>query len=165
MSAKKQGNRWNLSGVKGKKGDMMMATVEVKDKKESAYLMDNQFANIFVKNKTSSVALDGCKNCTVTVDEVIATVEVTNCKDITIIVNKQCPSVAIDKTDSCNIDLTKVADPASVDVIAAKSSAMNIQFTHNGVTVEKPLPEQFKYRLDLSGNAKVITEVSDIYSA
>jgi len=70
MSAKKQGQRWNLSGVKGKKGALENVQVEIKDKKESAYLMDNQFAHITVVNKTSGVAIDGCKNCTVVVDEV-----------------------------------------------------------------------------------------------
>mmetsp|Transcript_2608 Transcript_2608/g.3028 ORF Transcript_2608/g.3028 Transcript_2608/m.3028 type:complete len:166 (+) Transcript_2608:230-727(+) len=164
MSAKKQGQRWNLSGVKGKKGALENVQVEIKDKKESAYLMDNQFAHITVVNKTSGVAIDGCKNCTVVVDEVISFVEVTNSKNIKLIVKKTCPSVAVDKTDDCNIDITAVADPTKVVVIAAKSSAMNVQFTHNGETIEKPIPEQFKYSLKLDPEPHVISEVSDIYS-
>ncbi|CAH2235533.1 jg23966 [Pararge aegeria aegeria] len=53
------------------------------------------------------------------------------------------PTVSIDKTDGCQIYLSK--DSLDVEIVSSKSSEMNVLVPKaNGDYAEHPIPEQFK---------------------
>lgn len=53
-----------------------------------------------------------------------------------------------------------------MQVIAAKFSEVNVVVNHKGEVMEKPIPEQFVFKIDCSGDApKVTSDVSDLYKS
>eukprot|EP00612_Vaucheria_litorea_P000717 CAMPEP_0171453550 /NCGR_PEP_ID=MMETSP0945-20130129/1209_1 /TAXON_ID=109269 /ORGANISM="Vaucheria litorea, Strain CCMP2940" /LENGTH=163 /DNA_ID=CAMNT_0011978431 /DNA_START=59 /DNA_END=550 /DNA_ORIENTATION=+ len=123
---------------------------------------------IEVKGKCNSIMMDNCSLMELQVDSVMSTVEISNCQRVKLLIKPGATvlSVAIDKTDGCHITLSKeTQDNADFQVLAAKSSEMNLTFQDGEDTVEKPIPEQFVFKIDRSGSkAKIISSVSDLYS-
>mmetsp|Transcript_16300 Transcript_16300/g.41390 ORF Transcript_16300/g.41390 Transcript_16300/m.41390 type:complete len:115 (-) Transcript_16300:97-441(-) len=113
--------------------------------------------------------MDNCSLIELHVDSVMSTVEISNCQRVKLIIKPGASvlSVAIDKTDGCHITLSEETQAnADFQVIAAKSSEMNLIFTENDEKVEKPIPEQFVFKVDRSGGApKITSAVSDLYSS
>ena len=52
------------------------------------------------------------------------------------------PTISIDKTDGCQMYLSK--DSLGAELITAKSSEMNVMIPSGDDFVEQPVPEQFK---------------------
>lgn len=128
------------------------------------------YGKVEINGKCNSVQVDNCTLLELWVDSVMSTVEVSNCQRVKIIMKPgaRLNSVAIDKTDGCQIYMSKeTQENTDFQVIAAKSSEMNLNFeSADGEMNEKPLPEQFVYKLDLTGDEpKVSAQVSDLYSS
>ncbi|GBG33157.1 Adenylyl cyclase-associated protein [Hondaea fermentalgiana] len=150
-------------------------TVEVDSMRKSVSVYKcggdkGKYGKVEVKGKCNSVQVDNCTLLELYVDSVMSTVEVSNCKRVKIIMKPgaRLNSVAIDKTDGCHIYMSKeTQENTDFQVIAAKSSEMNLNFeSADGEMYEKPLPEQFVYTLDLTGDQPAITsKVSDLYSS
>jgi hypothetical protein len=98
------------------------------------------YGKIEVKGKCNSMLIDGCQNVEVSIDTVMSTVEISNCKRIKLIMKPGATvlSLVIDKTDGCHIAMNKEtqANP-DFQVIAAKSSEMNLEFEDNKEKVER----------------------------
>ncbi len=102
------------------------------------------YGKIEVKGKCNSMLIDGCQNVEVSIevsiDTVMSTVEISNCKRVKLIMKPGATvlSIVIDKTDGCHIAMNKEtqANP-DFQVIAAKSSEMNLEFEDNKEKVER----------------------------
>jgi adenylyl cyclase-associated protein len=102
--------------------------------------------------------LDNCKKTAVVVDECISGLDIGNSQSIQAQVMGKLPLVSIDKTDGCQVYLSK--DSLSADIVTAKSSEMNIMIPKaNGEFNEVPLPEQFKSKWN---GKTMVTEPTEI---
>jgi hypothetical protein len=98
------------------------------------------YGKIEVKGKCNSMLIDGCQNVEVSIDTVMSTVEISNCKRVKLIMKPGATvlSIVIDKTDGCHIAMNKETQAnADFQVIAAKSSEMNLEFEDNKEKVER----------------------------
>jgi len=163
-------NRGNVIEVAESKGEKVI--VDKIMKSVSLYKCAGEkgsYAKFEVNGKCNSVSIDTCSGIEVEMDTVMSTVEVTNSKRIKINVRpgNTILAVMIDKTDGCLVTLSdETAANPDFQIIASKSSEMNIAFTNNGEQIEKPIPEQFVFKIDKSeGDPKVVAAVSDLYSS
>eukprot|EP00794_Sanderia_malayensis_P012013 gene12013-13253_t len=96
-----------------------------------------------IKGKINSITLDGCVKMGIVFDDLVSTCEFVNCKSVQAQANGTVPTVSIDKTDGCQVYLSK--ESVNADIITAKSSEMNVLIPNaEGEFVEYPIPEQFK---------------------
>jgi hypothetical protein len=82
-------------------------------------------------------------------------------------IREYAPTISIDSTDGCMCHLSKrCAEDKDFSVTTSKCSEVNINFPFGpeGEYVEKPLCEQFKFKVNKETGAITTTE-SDIYSA
>lgn len=96
-----------------------------------------------VKGKLNSITLDSCKKSSIVFDNLVSSIEFINCNNVQMQVMGTVPTISIDKTDGCQIYLSK--DSLNVEIVTSKSSAVNVLVpTPSGDYVEYPVPEQFK---------------------
>jgi len=146
---------WNIDYQKGNK-DITLTT----DKKQAVYIFKCVDSVVQIKGKVNSVTLDSCKKTSVVFEHLLAQVEVINCQKIEIQTLGTLPTVSIQKTDGCQVYLSK--DSLNAEIITSKSSEMNILVPkENGELSEYPIPEQFKTVFSKDGK-KLETTVSDI---
>ncbi|KAI5635591.1 hypothetical protein NE865_11671 [Phthorimaea operculella] len=70
------------------------------------------------------------------------------------------PTISIDKTDGCQIYLSK--DSLDVEIVSSKSSEMNVLVPKgNGDYTELPIPEQYKTMLNKQGTGLNTTPVEN----
>ena len=162
---------------------MRGAPIEVSGEKDAVVKVDKfmKSVNIFkcngekgspgkieVQGKCNSVQLENCSMIHLYVDTVMSTVEISNCKNVKLFVKEEASvlAVVIDKSDGCHIILNKVSgENPDFQVVAAKSSEMTLTVEVDGEKIEKPIPEQFVFKVDTSSGApKIISSVSDIYA-
>jgi adenylyl cyclase-associated protein len=77
-----------------------------------------------IKGKVNSVTIDGCKKTSVVFDNLLSQVEVINSQSIEIQSLGALPTVSIQKTDGCQVYLSK--DSVDAEIVTSKSSEMNI---------------------------------------
>lgn len=110
---------------------------------QTIYVYQCKGITLQVKGKCNSIFLDGCKKTALVFDDAIATCEFVNCQSVQCQINGKVPTISIDKTDGCQIYLSK--DSLHSEIISAKSSEMNIMIPKaDGDFSEYALPEQFK---------------------
>ncbi|CAL2048943.1 unnamed protein product [Caenorhabditis brenneri] len=133
--------------------------IDVADKKQTVYIYRCENSVIKVNGKANSITLDGCKKTSVVFDALVAQCETVNCQSVQIQTLGELPTLSIQKTDGCQVYLSKVAQ--GCEIVTSKSSEMNIsvQTTDDGEYSEFPVPEQFKTTFV---NGKLVTVVSDI---
>ncbi|CAI5454506.1 unnamed protein product [Caenorhabditis angaria] len=133
--------------------------IDVADKKQTIYVFRCENSVIKVNGKANSITLDGCKKTSIVFDALVAQCETINCQSVQIQTLGELPTLSIQKTDGCQVYLSKVAQ--GCEIITSKSSEMNIlvQTTDEGDYNEFPVPEQFKTTFV---NGKLVTTVSDI---
>jgi adenylyl cyclase-associated protein len=126
--------------------------------KQSVYVFRCTGCTLVVKGKCNSIILDNCKKFALVFDDVIAACEIINSQRVQVQVNGKCPTVSIDKTDGCQVFLSK--DSMACEIVTAKSSEMNICIPKDdGDISEHAVPEQFKS----SWNGKrLVTTATDI---
>jgi len=94
----------------------------------------------------NSIAIDSCKKTGIVFDNAIASVEAVNCQSIELQVTGRVPNISVDKTDGCQLHLSK--ECLAAEIITSKVSEMNITLPNpkgdNEDPVERPVPEQFK---------------------
>ena len=118
-------------------------------------------ASIKIKGKCTSVIIDTCRKTTIIFETCMGSCEAVNSVRLHVWCIEKVPSVAIDKTDGIVLHLP--LSSLDTEVIASKSSEMNISWPdENDEIYEKPIPEQFKYKL-IAAEKKIIAEVSDLY--
>lgn len=141
--------------------------VEIDSMKKSLEVYGCNDATIVCNGKVANVAIDGCKSTKVIVDTVVASIEISNCVKMQVQVKGLANGIAIDKTDGCMVYISEnCLENEDFSITAAKCSEMNVQFPWGEDYREKPLPEQFVYKIDKSGEEpKIVASVSDLYAS
>ncbi|XP_075236013.1 adenylyl cyclase-associated protein 1-like [Lycorma delicatula] len=107
-------------------------------------------STLIVKGKLNSIFLDSCKKTAIVFDSLISSIEFVNCQSVQMQVLGKVPTISIDKTDGCQIYLSK--DSLEVEIITSKSSEINVLVPkENGDFAEFPVPEQFKTTVKPTG--------------
>eukprot|EP00615_Pteridomonas_danica_P004366 CAMPEP_0114354250 /NCGR_PEP_ID=MMETSP0101-20121206/19305_1 /TAXON_ID=38822 ORGANISM="Pteridomonas danica, Strain PT" /NCGR_SAMPLE_ID=MMETSP0101 /ASSEMBLY_ACC=CAM_ASM_000211 /LENGTH=469 /DNA_ID=CAMNT_0001495557 /DNA_START=48 /DNA_END=1457 /DNA_ORIENTATION=+ len=159
---KRQGMRWC---VEAQTRDDGVVEVNVTDVKHSVAIYGCFQATIDIKGKCKGVTLDSCEQVKVFCDTVLSSVELVNCKRMQVQIREQSPTVAIDKTDGCQVFLSK--EGLATTFTTAKSSEMNVSFpdpNNEGELMETPIPEQFVHKVILGESPHMSADVSDLYS-
>merc|ERR1712106_893038 len=84
----------------------------------------------------------GDQNITIDGIEMNQSVYIFKCEGSAIKVNGKCNAIIMDKTDGCQMFLSK--DSTGVEIVSAKSSEMNVMVPKGDDFVEMALAEQFK---------------------
>ncbi|KAM3728925.1 Adenylyl cyclase-associated protein [Dirofilaria immitis] len=149
------GKQWNVEYYKNNNNVM----IEVKDMKQTVYVFKCDNSVIQIKGKVNSVTLDSCKKTSIVFDSLLSQLEVINCQSVQIQTLGAMPTISIQKTDGCQVYLSKSA--MNAEIITSKSSEMNVLIpsAEDGDFIEFAVPEQFKTVYD---GKKLRTTVSDI---
>uniref|UniRef100_A0A915C4V9 C-CAP/cofactor C-like domain-containing protein n=2 Tax=Parascaris univalens TaxID=6257 RepID=A0A915C4V9_PARUN len=149
------GKQWNVEYHKNNQNII----VEITDMKQTVYVFKCEGSVIQVKGKVNSITLDSCKKTSIVFDSLLSQVEVINCQGVQIQTLGAMPTLSIQKTDGCQVYLSKEAMGA--EIVTSKSSEMNVLVPTDisGDFMEFPVPEQFKTVFD---GKKLQTTVSDI---
>jgi adenylyl cyclase-associated protein len=124
-------------------------TLEIKDVeiKQSVYITKCRGCQIVIPDKCKSIAVDGCFKTTITFKSVVSTFEMFNSQRCVADVTDSVPSVAIDKSQGCQIHLSRSALKEPPQVITSNISETNIQCPgakDEDDPIEIPVPEQFQ---------------------
>jgi adenylyl cyclase-associated protein len=79
------------------------------------------------------------------VNNVVSTTDIVNSKSMQVQILGKCPTVAVDKTDGCQIFLSRSS--LETEILTAKSTELNVSLpgaTDQDDYIEKPVPEQYK---------------------
>jgi len=149
-------NKWQVEYQTSSCG---IVSIEIKDKKETVYILGCIGANININGKCKSIIVDNCKKTNVTFNSIMASCEIVNCQRMNIICTETVSAVAIDKTDGIVVTLPKTS--LTTEIVASKSSEMNVSWPdENGDMVERPIPEQYVHRIS---GLSITANVSDLY--
>ena len=150
-------NKWQVEYQTAEQG---VVSIEIKDKKETVYILGCVGATINITGKCKSIVVDSCKRTKVMFQSAMASCEVVNCQRVQIVCGETVAAVAIDKTDGIVVTLPRSS--LNTEVVASKSSEMNLSWPdENGEMVEKPIPEQYVHRIQ---GMSVTANVSDLYT-
>jgi len=137
-----EGNKWAVEWQQGNRSIEISET----ETRQTVYIYKCENSVIRIKGKVNSIAVDGCKKTIVVFDNAIASAELVNCQSVELHINGYVPNIAVDKTDGCQLHLSK--ECLKSEIITSKVSEMNINIPHptdpNGDPIERPVPEQFK---------------------
>lgn len=132
------GKKWIVEFFKGNPN----IEVDKTQTNQSVYVYKCENSTVKVNGKCNNIILDGCKKCAVVFESVVSSVEFINCQSVQMQVLGSVPTISIDKTDGCQMFLSK--DSLQTSIITAKSSEMNVMIPSGDEFVEQPVPEQFK---------------------
>lgn len=132
--------KWNVE-YQSNKNDLL---IDQTDLKHTIYIYQCKECTITVKGKVNSIVIDSCNRVALLFDDVLSTVEFINSRSVQMQVLGRVPTVIIEKTDGCQVYLSKKS--LDTEVVSSKSSAMNVLTpSENGDDfTEHPIPEQFK---------------------
>jgi adenylyl cyclase-associated protein len=144
-----QGNKWVVENQMNQ-SNLVISGVEIR---HVVYIYNCQNSTIKIDGKVNAITLDSCKKTGLLVSDVVASLETVNCKSVQIQVTGKLPLVQIDKTDGCQLYLSK--ESLECQVYSAKSSELNILVPTGDEFAEKPVCEQFKTTIV---NGELVTE-------
>lgn len=118
--------------------------IDQTDMKHTVYIYQCRESTITVKGKVNSILIDSCHRVGLVFDDVLSTVEFINSKMCQMQVLGRVPTVAIEKTDGCQVYLSR--NSLDTEIVSSKSSAMNVLIPNENDDdfKEEPIPEQFK---------------------
>lgn len=118
--------------------------VDKTDLKHTVYIYQCKECTITVKGKVNSILLDSCQRVGLLFDDVLSTVEFINSNNVQLQVLGKVPTITIEKTDNCQIYLSKSS--LDTEMVSSKSSSMNVLVPNETGDdyLEYPIPEQFK---------------------
>jgi len=146
------GKKWVVEYFKGN-SDLSIPETSTN---QSVYVFKCENSTIKISGKCNNIILDSCKKVAVVFDSVVSSCEFINCQSVQMQVMGSVPTVSIDKTDGCQLYLSKEA--LATEIISAKSSEMNVLIPKGEDFVEQPIPEQFKTVLTAG---KLVTSATD----
>ncbi|XP_065843648.1 adenylyl cyclase-associated protein 1-like [Oscarella lobularis] len=151
------GKKWAIEYQEKKQGADQLV-VDQTNMSQSVYVFRCVDSTIVVKGRVNNVTLDSCKKCAIVVDKCISGIDIINSQRIQAQIMESVPTVNIDKTDGCQVYLSK--ECRSADIVMAKSSEMNVMIPQDdGDFTEVPLPEQYKSKWN---GKTMVTEPTDI---
>ncbi|XP_052763812.1 adenylyl cyclase-associated protein 1-like [Mya arenaria] len=134
-----QQKKWTVEYQIGNK----TMVIDDSNNKQTVYMYKCQDSTLQIKGKINSIVVDSCKKVAVVFDGVVSSIEFVNSQSVQAQALGQCPTVSIDKTDGCQVYLSK--ESLNAEIVTAKSSEMNILVPgEDGDFKEFALPEQFK---------------------
>jgi adenylyl cyclase-associated protein len=135
--------------------------IEITDMKQTVYIYKCENSVVQIKGKVNSITVDGCKKTSVAFENLLGQIEVINSQSVEIQTLGTLPTVSIQKTDGCQVYLSK--DSLDAEIVSSKSSEMNILVPcgEDGDFSEFAIPEQFKTTFNKQ-KKKLDTTVSDI---
>lgn len=149
-----EGKKWRVENFE-QKHDLVIEETELK---QVVYVFNCSNSTLQIKGKINSIILDNCKKLGLVFENVVGIVEIINCKAIQLQVLGTVPTISINKTEGCQVYLSK--DSLKCDIVSAKSSEMNILIPQGDDDYrEFPVPEQFKTVWD---GSKLLTEPTEI---
>uniref|UniRef100_A0A7S1G2C6 C-CAP/cofactor C-like domain-containing protein n=1 Tax=Corethron hystrix TaxID=216773 RepID=A0A7S1G2C6_9STRA len=157
-------NKWLVEHQVSPTQTPIVLTVDVTDLKHQVYIYKCTNVTVVVKGRFKNIIVDSCVRCNVIFDTVLISTEVFNGKSCKVQINGTCPSFVIDKTDGCQVYLSKET-MAVTKFVTSKSSEMNVCWQDpSGDMKEVPIPEQFHHQLNPE-TGKISSEVSDLYTS
>ncbi|XP_067357016.1 adenylyl cyclase-associated protein 2 [Channa argus] len=149
-----EGKKWRVENFEQKHN----LVIEETELKQVVYVFSCNNSTLQIKGKINSIIIDNCKKLGLVFENVVGIVEVINSKSIQIQVLCTVPTISINKTEGCQVYLSK--DSLNCDIVSAKSSEMNIMVPEGDDNYrEFPVPEQFKTIWD---GSKLLTEPTEI---
>jgi len=145
-----ESNKWVVEFQVGNQ-NIVIDQVETR---QTVYIYKCENSVIQVKGKVNAITMDSCKKTGLAFENAIASCEIVNCQSVEVQVLGAVPALAVDKTDGCQLMLSK--DCLGVELVTSKCSEMNISIPGpSGDPIEKPVPEQFKTMIK---NGSLVTE-------
>ncbi|KAM6899877.1 adenylyl cyclase-associated protein 2 [Xenentodon cancila] len=149
-----EGKKWRVEYFE-QKHDLVIEETELK---QVVYVFNCNNSTLQIKGKINSIIVDNCKKLGLVFENVVGIVEIINSKAIQLQVLGKVPTMSINKTEGCQVYLSKYA--LNCDIVSAKSSEMNILVPVGEDDYrEFPIPEQFKTVWD---GSKLVTEPTEI---
>ncbi|XP_024150354.1 adenylyl cyclase-associated protein 2 isoform X1 [Oryzias melastigma] len=149
-----EGKKWRVENFEQKQ-DLVIEETELK---QVVYVFNCNNSTLQVKGKINSIIVDNCKKLGLVFENAVGIVEVINSKAVQLQVLGTVPTISINKTEGCQVYLSKEA--LNCDIVSAKSSEMNILIPEGEDDYrEFPVPEQFKTIWD---GSKLVTEPTEI---
>ncbi|XP_041868548.1 adenylyl cyclase-associated protein 2 [Melanotaenia boesemani] len=149
-----EGKKWRVENF-DQKHDLVIDEAELK---QVVYVFSCNNSTLQIKGKINSIIVDNCKKLGLVFDNAVGIVEIINSKAIQLQVLGTVPTISINKTEGCQVYLSK--DAINCDIVSAKSSEMNILIPEGEDDYrEFPVPEQFKTVWD---GSKLVTEPTEI---
>ncbi|CAB3408116.1 unnamed protein product [Caenorhabditis bovis] len=148
--------QWNIDYVNNNHD----VVLNVADMKQTVYIYKCQNSIIKINGKANTVTLDSCYKTCVVFDSLVGQCELINCKKIQVQTLGDLPMISIQKTDGCQIYLSRAAQNAQI--VSSKSGEMNImaQLDENSDEyTEMAIPEQYAPIMVLQGH------LGEIYTA
>ena len=135
---RQEGKKWIVEFFSG---DSNIKLDDVK-MNQSVYIYKCEKSAVKISGKCNNVIVDSCKKTGVVFDNLVSSCEVMNSSGVQLQVNGTVPTIMIDKTDGCQIFLSK--ESLKTEIVSAKSSEMNVCIPAGEEYTEMALPEQFK---------------------
>ncbi|XP_012724015.2 adenylyl cyclase-associated protein 2 [Fundulus heteroclitus] len=149
-----EGKKWRVEHFE-QKHDLVIEETELK---QVVYVFGCNNSTLQVKGKINSIIIDNCKKLGLVFENAVGIVEVINSRAIQLQVLGMVPTISINKTEGCQVYLSKAA--LNCNIVSAKSSEMNILIPAGEDDYrEFPVPEQFKTVWD---GSKLVTEPTEI---
>ncbi|KAM9838434.1 adenylyl cyclase-associated protein 2 [Aulostomus maculatus] len=149
-----EGKKWRVENFE-QKHDLVIEETELK---QVVYVFRCNNSTLQVKGKINSIIVDDCKKLGLVFENVVGIVEIINSKAIQLQVLGSVPTISINKTEGCQVYLSK--DSLNCDIVSAKSSEMNILIPQGDDDYKEfPVHEQFKTVWD---GSKLVTEPTEI---
>jgi len=146
------GKKWNIEYFV----DNPNIVIDGCETNQSVYIFKCEKSTIKVNGKCNNIIVDGCKKTAVVFDSVVSSCEFINCQSVQMQVLQTVPTISVEKTDGCQMYLSK--DAIGAEIVTAKSSEMNVSIPNGEDFVEQPIPEQFK---TLISGTKLLTSVTE----
>ena len=153
-SLRQDGKKWIVEFFKG---DSNIKIDEVQ-MNQSVYIYKCEQSAVRISGKCNNVILDSCKKTGVIFESLVSSCEVMNSSGVQVQVNGTVPTIMVDKTDGCQIFLSK--ESLKTEIVTAKSSETNVCIPAGEDYTEMALPEQFK--TVIRGNSLVTTPTESI---
>lgn len=151
----RDGKKWIIENQKNNTN----LVVDGAEMNNVVYIFKCVNSTITVKNKINSIVMDSCKKSSVVFDSLVSSAEFINCQSVQMQVLGKVPTITIDKTDGCQMYLSK--DSLSTEIVTSKSSELNVMIPkEDGDYSEHPIPEQFKTTVGPKGLNTTIIEAS-----
>ncbi|XP_014843967.1 PREDICTED: adenylyl cyclase-associated protein 2 [Poecilia mexicana] len=149
-----EGKKWRVENFE-QKHDLVIEETELK---QVVYVFGCSNSTLQVKGKINSIIVDNCKKLGLVFENAVGIVEIINSRSIQLQVLGVVPTISINKTEGCQVYLSKAA--LNCDIVSAKSSEMNILIPAGDDDYrEFPVPEQFKTVWD---GSRLVTEPTEI---
>ncbi|OUM64569.1 hypothetical protein PIROE2DRAFT_42414 [Piromyces sp. E2] len=137
-----EGNKWSIENFVGNKNII----VEKTEIRHLVYIYNCVDCTIQIKGKVNAITIDNCKKTGIVIDSVVSAVDIVNAKSVQLQIREKAPTVSVDKTDGCQLYLSKECGDV-VEIFSSKSSEMNVMIEKDDDWTEIPIPEQFKTKL------------------